>query len=440
MGHEAVGTVERVGTARHGRCGPATASWRRSTSRAAPAGSAARGRPGCARSTGSSARGPFGGDLPGRRRSTSRVPIADVNLLPVPDAVDDERALFVGDVLTTGVYAASLADAAPDDAVAVIGAGPVGYCVALALRAAGTDDVFVARPRPAPARARSPPPGGDPVDIAHAERGDGAGARDGRPRGRCRDRRRRGAGRVWAPPIEVVRRGGRVVVVGMYAAETVELQLGVDVGPGSRPAVRGGDAGAGDGGIDTMDGLAAGDARPGAARSAIGCRSPRRRRLCGVRASGGDQGGARPVGMNGADGSRRPAFRELVEGLLDANLARVSPIARCGDPRREAAALVATDADVAVTIQMLPGARAAGLRCSCTTGEDPCAEIVVRAPGHRRCSSWPRTPLRLGLPDVTTARGARRDRRRCSRGRIRVRGLVRHLGTVRRLSMLLSAR
>ena len=65
-----------------------------------------------------------------------------MNLLAVPDAVDDERALFVGDVLTTGVYAASLADAAPEDAVAILGAGPVGFCVAQALRATGARRVF----------------------------------------------------------------------------------------------------------------------------------------------------------------------------------------------------------------------------------------------------------------------------------------------------------
>jgi hypothetical protein len=48
-------------------------------------------------------------------------------------------------------------------------------------------------------------------------------------------------------------------------------------------------------------------------------------------------------------------------------------------------------------------------------------------------------PLRFGLPDVLTSDG-RRVVTRILRRRIRVRGLVRHLPTVRRLTMLLSAR
>ena len=54
------------------------------------------------------------------------MPWADVNLLPVPTGVDDERAVFVGDVLTTGFYAASLTGADAGDVVAVFGAGPGG--------------------------------------------------------------------------------------------------------------------------------------------------------------------------------------------------------------------------------------------------------------------------------------------------------------------------
>jgi hypothetical protein len=49
------------------------------------------------------------------------------------------------------------------------------------------------------------------------------------------------------------------------------------------------------------------------------------------------------------------------------------------------------------------------------------------------------TPLRFGLPDVFTPDGREVVRQLLTR-EIRVQGLVRHLGTVRRLSMLLSAR
>ena len=50
--------------------------------------------------------------------------------------MEDERALLVGDILTTGYYSAAIAGIADGDTVAVIGAGPVGV-----LRGAGPQDV-----------------------------------------------------------------------------------------------------------------------------------------------------------------------------------------------------------------------------------------------------------------------------------------------------------
>src|SRR5437868_13808306 len=70
--------------------------------------------------------GPFGGGLGGAQAEQIRVPHADVNLLPIPDGMDDEHALFVGDILTTGYYGAAIAGIEPLDTVAVIGAVPVG--------------------------------------------------------------------------------------------------------------------------------------------------------------------------------------------------------------------------------------------------------------------------------------------------------------------------
>ena len=49
--------------------------------------------------------GMFGGSLGGAQAELLRVPVADVNLLAVPAGLEDDRALFVGDALTTGVYA-----------------------------------------------------------------------------------------------------------------------------------------------------------------------------------------------------------------------------------------------------------------------------------------------------------------------------------------------
>ena len=60
-----------------------------------------------------------------------RVPYADQGLNRIPDSVSDEQALFVGDVLATGFWAARIADIKPDDTVLIIGAGPTGICTLL---------------------------------------------------------------------------------------------------------------------------------------------------------------------------------------------------------------------------------------------------------------------------------------------------------------------
>jgi hypothetical protein len=130
-------------------------------------------------------------------------------------------------------------------------------------------------------------------------------------------------------------------------------------------------------------------------------------------------------------------FRALVEGLLQTNVLRCPERAML-IRRREAAALVATDAGVAVTIQMLPGGAHAPGAVVVHDGEDPGAEIAVHA-GSMALLELAGTPLRFGLPDVLTSSG-RGVLLQIARRRIRVRGLVRHLGTVRRLSILLSAR
>ena len=60
-----------------------------------------------------------------------RVPHADQGLTPIPDTVCDEQALFVGDILATGFWAARISEIGPEDTVLVIGAGPTGVCTLL---------------------------------------------------------------------------------------------------------------------------------------------------------------------------------------------------------------------------------------------------------------------------------------------------------------------
>lgn len=60
-----------------------------------------------------------------------RVPLANQGLNRIPDGVTDEQALFVGDVLATGYWAARISEIGAEDTVLIIGAGPTGICTLL---------------------------------------------------------------------------------------------------------------------------------------------------------------------------------------------------------------------------------------------------------------------------------------------------------------------
>ncbi len=60
-----------------------------------------------------------------------RVPHADQGLNRIPTTVSDEQALFVGDILATGYWAARISEITSDDTVLIIGAGPTGICTLL---------------------------------------------------------------------------------------------------------------------------------------------------------------------------------------------------------------------------------------------------------------------------------------------------------------------
>ena len=53
----------------------------------------------------------------------------DNGLTRIPETVSDEAALFTGDLLSTGYWAAKMGDIKLSDTVAVIGAGPAGIAV-----------------------------------------------------------------------------------------------------------------------------------------------------------------------------------------------------------------------------------------------------------------------------------------------------------------------
>lgn len=57
-----------------------------------------------------------------------RVPYANQGLNRIPDVVTDGQALFVGDILATGYWAADISEIKAGDTVLIIGAGPTGIC------------------------------------------------------------------------------------------------------------------------------------------------------------------------------------------------------------------------------------------------------------------------------------------------------------------------
>ena len=57
-----------------------------------------------------------------------RVPYADQGLNRIPATVTDRQALFVGDILATGYWAADISEIKTEDTVLIIGAGPTGIC------------------------------------------------------------------------------------------------------------------------------------------------------------------------------------------------------------------------------------------------------------------------------------------------------------------------
>jgi threonine dehydrogenase-like Zn-dependent dehydrogenase len=66
------------------------------------------------------------GGYAGGQSEYVRVPFSDVGPIVIPDGLDDEKVLFLSDILPTGWMAAENAEIEPGDTVAVWGCGPVG--------------------------------------------------------------------------------------------------------------------------------------------------------------------------------------------------------------------------------------------------------------------------------------------------------------------------
>lgn len=70
----------------------------------------------------------LGCSIDGGQAEYVRVPYADQGLNLIPEKVTDEQALFVGDILATGFWAAKISEIKEEDTVLILGAGPTGIC------------------------------------------------------------------------------------------------------------------------------------------------------------------------------------------------------------------------------------------------------------------------------------------------------------------------
>ena len=66
------------------------------------------------------------GGYAGGQAEYVRVPFSDVGPIVIPDGIEDDKVLFLSDILPTGWMAADNCDIKPTDTVAVWGCGPVG--------------------------------------------------------------------------------------------------------------------------------------------------------------------------------------------------------------------------------------------------------------------------------------------------------------------------
>ena len=78
-----------------------------------------------------------------------RVPYADQGLTKIPESVTDRQALFAGDILATGFWAARITEIGPEDTVLILGAGPTGICTLLCVLLKAPKQVIVCEKDPA---------------------------------------------------------------------------------------------------------------------------------------------------------------------------------------------------------------------------------------------------------------------------------------------------
>ena len=131
LGHEAVGTVERVGTGVKTRK-PGDRVLVSCVSACGACRFCREGRYGQCLGGGGWI---LGNTIDGTQAQYVRVPFADNSTYPAPDGVSDEALLMLADILPTGYEVGVLnGRIGPGDVVAVVGAGPIGLSAIMGAR------------------------------------------------------------------------------------------------------------------------------------------------------------------------------------------------------------------------------------------------------------------------------------------------------------------
>lgn len=87
-----------------------------------------------------------GQGLHGGQASLVRVPLADGTMLQTPDGTSDETALLLGDNLSTGHFAAKMAEVGPEGTYVVVGCGTVGLLAIASAQQLGAETVIAIDP------------------------------------------------------------------------------------------------------------------------------------------------------------------------------------------------------------------------------------------------------------------------------------------------------
>jgi threonine dehydrogenase-like Zn-dependent dehydrogenase len=139
---------------------------------------------------------------------------ADLNMTVVPEALTDKQALFAGDIMSTGFAAIERARLRPGQSVAIFAQGPVGLCATAAAKFYGASHIITVESVPERVAMSKRLGADDVVDPAQAverikELTQGKGV----------DVAVEALGReeTFAACLQVIRHGGTVSSVGVYA-------------------------------------------------------------------------------------------------------------------------------------------------------------------------------------------------------------------------------